>query len=91
MAISTFSEVAEVMYFIHHEYTGYGAGSLALNKIEAEAKKIGIKKLLADISTENIGSISFHLKKGFVEYGRLCNIGNKLGRTFGIAYFIKEL
>lgn len=91
MAISTFSEVAEVMYFIHHEYTGCGAGSLALNKIEEEAKKIGIKKLLADISTENISSINFHLKNGFVEYGRLCNIGNKLGRTFGIAYFVKEL
>lgn len=40
MAISTFSEIAEVMYFIHHEYTGYGSGSLALNRMEEEAKKI---------------------------------------------------
>lgn len=91
ISLSTFSEVAEVMYFVHDEYTGYGAGSLALNKIEEEAKKRGIKKLLADISTENVGSINFHLKNGFVEYGRLCNVGNKLGRTFGIAYFVKNL
>ncbi len=87
----TFSEVAEAMYFIHHEYTGHGAGTLALNKIEDEAKKIGIKKLVADISTENSGSIKFHLKNGFVEYGRLCNAGYKFGRTFGIAYFVKEI
>lgn len=91
MALSTFSEVAEVMYFIHHEYTGFGAGSLALNKMEEAARKIGIKKILADVSTENIDSINFHLKNGFTEYGRLCDVGNKLGRKFGIAYFAKDL
>lgn len=91
MAISTFSETAEVMYFIHPEFTGCGAGSLALSKIEDEARKKGVKKLLADISTENIGSINFHLKNGFVEYGKLCDVGNKLGRKFGIVYLAKDL
>lgn len=91
MAVSTFSEAAEVMYFIHPEYTGFGAGSMALNKIENEARKIGIKKLLADTSTENNGSLNFHLKNGFIEYGRLCNVGNKFGRKFGIVYLSKDL
>lgn len=90
-AMSTFSEVAEVMYFVHNEYTGYGLGSLALCKLEEEARKIGIKKLLADVSTENINSINFHIKNGFIEYGRLCDIGNKLGRKFGIVYLVKNL
>lgn len=90
-AISTFSEIAEVMYFIHHEYTGFGAGSLALNMLENEARKIGVKKLLADISTDNVGSIHFHSKNGFVEYGRLCDAGNKFGSKFGIAYLAKNL
>nr|WP_061996904.1 GNAT family N-acetyltransferase [Clostridium sp. ATCC 25772] len=91
MAMSTFSEVAEVMYFIHHEYTGKGAGSLALKIIEDKARTIGVKKLLADSSTENIGSIDFHKSNGFIEYGRLLNVGKKLGRSFGVAYFVKDL
>ncbi|MEA4875498.1 GNAT family N-acetyltransferase, partial [Anaerorhabdus sp.] len=89
--ISTFSEVAEVMYFVHNEYTGFGVGSLALSKMEEEARKIGVKKLLADISTENTKSINFHIKNGFVEYGRLCDVGNKFGRKFGIVYLVKNL
>lgn len=91
VAISTFSETAEVMYFIHHEYTGKGAGSFALKKLEDEARKRGIKKLLADISTENVNSIGFHKKNGFVEYGRVPDIGKKLGRSFGIVYLAKTL
>jgi len=90
-SLSTFSEAAEVMYFIHHKYTGNGAGSLALEIMESEARKRGIRKLLADISTENLTSIDFHVKKGFDEYGRLADIGKKLGRSFGIVYLVKDL
>lgn len=86
-----FSGVAEVMYFIHHKYTDKGIGSLALEKIEEEARKIGVKKLLADISTENIGSINFHKNNGFSEYGRLLNVGKKFGISFGIVYLEKDL
>ena len=53
LALSTFSEVAELLYFIDREYTGKGIGSSALKKLEAEARKMGIKKLLASISSEN--------------------------------------
>ena len=91
IAISVFSKVAEVMYFIHHEHTGNGIGSLALKKLEEEARKRGIQKLLADTSDENIGSMSFHRKNGFVEYGRLTDIGEKFGRKFGVVYLVKDL
>ncbi|AOT68975.1 GNAT family N-acetyltransferase [Geosporobacter ferrireducens] len=88
---STFSEVAEIMYFIHPDYTGKGVGTLALEKLEVEAKKRGIKKLLADISSENICSIKFHEKNGFVEYGRLKNIGKKFNKYFSVVYMGKEI
>lgn len=91
MNISTFSEIAEVMYFIHHEYTGKGIGSLTLKKLENEARKIGVRALIADISTENNGSIDFHKKNGFVEYGRLPSFAKKFNRHFGIVYLLKEL
>ena len=91
MPLSTFSEVAETMYFIHHEYTGKGIGTLVLKKLEDEARKRGIKKLLANISSENIKSIRFHKKNGFIEYGRLENIGKKFGRYFSIVWMGKEI
>ncbi|MBP1040202.1 N-acetyltransferase [Vagococcus sp. BWB3-3] len=89
--ISTFSKAAEVMYFLHPKYTGKGIGALALNKLEVEAKKRGITRLIADISLENVGSIKFHESNGFVEFGKLANIGEKFGRTFGIIWMQKEL
>ena len=91
IALSTFSEAADIMYFIHHEYTGRGIGLLALKKLENEAIKIGIKKLLASICSENSNSISFHKKNGFSEYGRLPDIGKKFGRYFSIVWMGKDL
>lgn len=89
--LSTFSAAAEVMYFIHENATGMGAGGQALKKLEDEARKLGVKKLLADISSENSGSIRFHKKNGFVEYGKLDDIGCKFGRNFGVVYLAKDL
>lgn len=91
MALPTFSEVAETMYFIHRDYIGKGVGTLALKKLEDEAKKRGIKKLLANISSDNTSSIKFHEKNGFVEYGRLPNIAKKFDRYFSIVWMGKEI
>ncbi len=88
---STFSETAEVMYFIHPDYTGKEIGTLALHKLEDEAKKRGIIHLLADISSENSDSIKFHEKNGFTEYGRLRNIGKKFDKYFSVVYMGKDL
>lgn len=90
-SLSTFSESAKTMYFIDKEYTGKGIGTLVLNKLEDEAGKKGIKKLLANVSSENVNSIKFHQKNGFFEYGRLKDIGKKFGRYFSILWMGKEI
>lgn len=91
MDLPTFSEVAETTYFIHHKYTGIGIGTLALKKLEDEARKRGIKKLLANISSENTNSIKFHEKKGFVKYGSLQNIAKKFDKYFSVVWMGKEI
>jgi L-amino acid N-acyltransferase YncA len=86
-----FRETAEVTYFIEKNEVGKGIGKEALKKLEGEAKKIGINKLLADISSENIQSINFHKKNGFTECGRFQKIGKKKGRYFDVVWMEKTL
>ena len=91
MNAPTFDAIAEATYFLHPDHTGRGIGSIALARLEADAKKMVIRKLVANASTENEDSLRFHLKRGFTEYGRLKGAGEKLGRKFGIVYFEKDL
>ncbi len=86
-----FQETAEVTYFLDKNSIGKGIGSQALKKLEAEAQKIGIKHLLAHVSSENPQSFLFHLKRGFQECGRFHGIGRKNGRAFDVVWFEKSL
>jgi len=89
--MSAFKRTAEVSYFIKKEFTGKGFGSMALQRLEAEAKKMGIKVLLADISSENRDSIKFHLKNGFSRCGLFHKAGFKFGKHFDVVWMEKEL
>lgn len=91
MPISTFSEIAEVTYFLRPDRTGRGIGSLALARLEADAAARGVRRLVANLSSENDGSLAFHLARGFREYGRLRGAGKKFGRSFDLVYLEKEL
>jgi L-amino acid N-acyltransferase YncA len=87
----TFSQTAEITYFIKPGYTGRGIGKKILNYLVAKAKEKGITSIIASISSLNDGSITFHKKNGFVECGQLREIGNKKGKTFDIIYMQKML
>ena len=88
---STFNETACITYFISKDYTGKGIGSQCLAKLEEGAKNMGLKNIIAEVSSENKGSISFHERHGFVNMGELKNIGMKLNRSFGIVYMQKQI
>lgn len=89
--VPTFRETATITYFIAPTHLGLGIGRMCLARLEEEAVKQGIRHLLAEISSENEQSISFHAGQGFIHAGRLKNVGFKLGRAFDIVYMQKEL
>jgi phosphinothricin acetyltransferase len=87
----TFSKTAEITYFIKPGYTGKGIGKRILESLIADAGAKGITSIIASISSLNEGSIEFHRKNGFVECGRLKEVGNKRGKTFTVVYMQKML
>jgi len=90
-SFSTFSETAEITYFIDKDYTGKGLGKMILDKIEEEAKAKGICNILASISSRNTHSIKFHEKNDFVKCGEFSEIGRKFANTFDVIWMIKKL
>ncbi|MDT8900001.1 N-acetyltransferase family protein [Anaeroselena agilis] len=89
--LPVFRETAEVSYFIAKEEVGKSIGREALKILEAEGKQMGINNFLASISSLNRQSIEFHKKNGFVERGRLINVGRKKGILFDVVWMEKEL
>jgi L-amino acid N-acyltransferase YncA len=90
-AMAAFQRTAEISYFVAPGRTGQGLGKVLLNYLEAEAGEMGIDTILADISSLNEGSISFHRKNGFGECGRFEKVGRKFGRDFDQVWMQKHL
>jgi len=89
--LSTFKSTAVISYFIAPEYVGQNIGGQFLDQIFADAKELGIKHIIAEISSENERSLQFHAKQGFTNCGALKNIGYKLGRHFDVVFMQKDL
>lgn len=89
--LDPFKATAEAMYFIKKEYIGKGIGNETLARLEADAKRMGIRKLVVDIADDNVISISFHRRNGFREYGKLEKCWTKFGKALGIVYMEKDL
>ena len=89
--VPTMRHTASLTYFIHPDHTGHGLGSAFLERLIDAGRAIGIRTFLAHISSENPGSIRFHLKHGFTECGRFRNVGLKRGRPFDMVWMQKEL
>jgi phosphinothricin acetyltransferase len=91
LPFSTFSGTATVSAFIAPAYRRSGCGTMLLDAMTRDAKSRGISVLLASISSKNPESRNFHKKHGFVECGRLHNVGRKFGERFDVVWMEKEL
>lgn len=89
--LPVFRETAEITCFIDPNETGKGIGKEALKLLENEGRNMGIKYILASISSLNEQSINFHKRNGFVECGKFCNIGKKKEKRFDVIWMEKEI
>ena len=87
----TFAKTAEVGYFLHPDHTGRGLGSMMLAHLSQEGRRMGLKTLMASISSENQGSCRFHQRQGFTECGRFKGVWHKKGRDLDMVWMQKDI
>ena len=87
--LSTFNETLEITYFIDPQHIKKGLGRELLEMLEKDARKMGIRSILANISSLNHTSLSFHIKYGFQECGRFKKIGKKFNQQFDVVWMQK--
>ena len=88
---ATSRRTAEVTTFLGPLHTRRGLGTLILERLEKEARPLGVDRLLASVSSRNEASLRFHTKHGFVECGRFREIGRKHGVDFDVVWLEKRL
>ncbi len=66
---SAYNMTADLSIYVRHDSTAKGIGKALLTALEAEAKSRGIEVLVSLITDENVESIAFHKRNGFIECG----------------------
>lgn len=68
-----------------------GVGRLLLGHLLAVAAKNGFHSVVARISAEQVASVGLHAALGFVEVGRMCEVGRKFDQWLDVVYMQKRV
>ena len=83
--------VVEHTVHVREDCWGKGIGRLLMTALAEHAVAAGKQVMVAGIDAENIPSIDFHARLGFVEVARLPAIGWKLGRWLTLVLMQRRL
>ena len=76
-SVCAYDRICENSIYLKKECKGKGYGTIIMQKLLDEAKKLGHWTVTAWIDSDNKKSIEFHEKFGFYICGEMPNIGNK--------------
>jgi phosphinothricin acetyltransferase len=68
-----------------------GVGSVLLTRLIAEARRMNMHVMVGGIAADNVASIALHQRFGFVETGRMPQVGFKFGRWLDLVFMQKLL
>jgi len=77
--------------YLKHGITGKGIGSLLLTELIARCQGTSLRQMVALISEDNPGSITFHSRFGFEVCGRLKSVGAKFGAWRTVTLMQKDV
>ena len=70
----------ELSIHVRGDHRGAGIGRLLMEALVARARAAGVHVMVAAIDAENVESLAFHTRLGFVEVARMPEVGWKFGR-----------
>lgn len=76
--------VVEHTIHVRERCWGQGIGRRLMDALADRARADGKRAIVGAIDGENVDSVEFHLRLGFVEVGRLPGIGVKFGRPLDL-------
>jgi phosphinothricin acetyltransferase len=72
--------------YIDERYRGMGVGRVLLPALLAEAKRIGVRLVVASITSTNEASLALHARFGFEVMGTMRQAGFKFGKWMDTTY-----
>ena len=79
-----YRHTVEDSVYVAPDQRGRGLGSAILSELLTRASAAGHHSVIAKIDSEQRASIALHEKHGFVEAGRLREVGHKFGRWLDV-------
>lgn len=80
-----YNATVEIGIYIDENFRNQGLGELMLLHAHREGKKIGIETILAFIFANNVGSVKFFQKHGYIDYGLLPAVAEIDGHKIDLA------
>jgi phosphinothricin acetyltransferase len=90
-AFDGYRQTVEHSVYVAENARRRGAATALLSAIEAHARSAGMHVLLGGIAADNEPSLALHAKLGFVETGRMPQVGQKFGRWLDLVFMQKIL
>lgn len=88
---SAYRRSCENPVYVAHDRQRLGIGGALLADLLARAEALGYHTVIAGVDAGQAGSVALHRKHGFVEIGRMREVGFKFGRYLDVLFMQRML
>lgn len=86
-----YSRSMEHTVYIASEAQGSGTGRALLTAVEDHARRAGHRLMIGAVTASNAGSLRFHARMGYADWGRIPAAGWKFGQFHDLVLMGKDL
>lgn len=83
---AAYGATVEHSVYVQRDQRGGGVGQLLMEHLIARAQEQGLHVMLGGIDADNLGSLRFHQRLGFVEVARMPQVGRKFDRWLDLVF-----
>jgi phosphinothricin acetyltransferase len=83
---AAYDRTVEESVYVHQDHHRRGIGRALVRDLLKQAPAIGHHRVIATISADQEPSLALHRSLGFIDAGRLTEVGFKFGRWLDVAY-----